>query len=215
MPALPTLMLFALVAALFVVVPGPSNLFVLGRGLQSGSRSAVAAATGCATGALTYVVATAAGLSALIASSQAVFAVLHYAGAAYLCWLGVKALRSPVVEPATSATPRSVWSSYRQGLVVEVGNPKVALFFLALFPQFLHRGAGSTATQVLVLGTVFVAIGLASDCLYALGAGRLNMWLRRHPSRLRRQRRATGVLYLGLGAWAALSGVRERPPAPS
>src|ERR1051325_10367125 len=152
MPDTGTLLIFTLVAAGFVAIPGPSNLFVLGRGLQSGTRAATAAALGNGTGAMGYVVMTAVGLSALIASSQVLFAVLHYAGAAYLCWLGVSALRARDGEPAAHAAARSPWTAYRRGAIVELGNPKVALFFLALFPQFIHRNAGATASQVLVLG---------------------------------------------------------------
>jgi threonine/homoserine/homoserine lactone efflux protein len=208
MPAADTLVAFALVAAAFVAIPGPSNLYVIARGLQSGPGAAVAGAAGCATGALTYVAATAAGLSALIASSQLVFAGLHYAGAAYLCWLGIAALRSPAAEAPRTTGNGSLWRSYRQGALVELGNPKVALFFLALFPQFVHRGDGSTALQVVVLGAIFVALGFASDSLYAMGSGRLSRWLARHPRRHRRQQSATGLLYLGLGGWAAASGSR-------
>jgi threonine/homoserine/homoserine lactone efflux protein len=206
MPATHTLIAFALVAAAFVAIPGPSNLYVIGRGLQSGPAAAVAGAAGCATGALTYVAATAAGLSALIASSQLVFAGLHYAGAAYLCWLGIVALRSPAAEAPKATGNGSLLRSYRQGAFVELGNPKVALFFLALFPQFLHRGDGPAALQVLVLGFVFVALGFVSDSLYAVSSGRLSRFLARHPRRWRRQQRATGLLYLGLGGWAAASG---------
>ena len=207
MPAVHTLVVFALVAAAFVAVPGPSNLYVLTRGLQSGSRAAVAGAAGCATGAFVYVTATAAGLAALLASSQIVFAALHYAGAAYLCWLGISALRSGAPElPRTVSGPRSVWRSYRQGALVELGNPKVALFFLALFPQFIHDGAGPAAVQVLVLGAIFVSCGFASDSLYALGSGRLRTLLIRRPRLRLRQHRATGLFYIGLGGWAALSG---------
>jgi threonine/homoserine/homoserine lactone efflux protein len=209
MPAAHTLLVFGLVAAAFVAAPGPSNLYVLGRGLQSGARAAIAGAAGCATGALTYVAATAAGLSALLASSQVAFAALHYAGAAYLCWLGIAALRSQAPEAPPARGPRSMWASYRQGLAVELGNPKVALFFLALFPQFLHGDAGPAAVQVLVLGTLFVALGLLSDSLYAVGSGQLNRWLSRRPRRRLRQRRATGALYLALGGWAALTGARR------
>jgi threonine/homoserine/homoserine lactone efflux protein len=208
MPAAHTLVAFALVAAAFVAIPGPSNLYVIARGLQSGPVAAVAGAAGCATGALTYVAATAAGLSALIASSQLVFAGLHYAGAAYLCWLGIAALRSPAAEAPRAAGNGSLWRSYRQGALVELGNPKVALFFLALFPQFVHRGDGPTALQVVVLGAIFVALGFVSDSMYAMGSGRLSRWLARHPRRRPRQQRATGVLYLGLGGWSAASGGR-------
>jgi threonine/homoserine/homoserine lactone efflux protein len=208
MPAAHTLVAFALVAAAFVAIPGPSNLYVIARGLQSGPGAAVAGAAGCATGALTYVAATAAGLSALIASSQLVFAGLHYAGAAYLCWLGIAALRSPAADAPRATGNGSLWRSYRQGALVELGNPKVALFFLALFPQFVHRGDGPTALQVVVLGAIFVALGFVSDSMYAMGSGRLSRWLARHPRRRRRQQRATGLLYLGLGGWAAASGGR-------
>ena len=208
MPAAHTLLAFSLIALAFIAIPGPSNLYVMARGLQSGSAAAIAGAAGCATGAMTYVAATAAGLSAVIASSQVVFAGLHYAGAAYLCWLGIAALRSRGSAPPRAAGHGSPWRSYRQGLYVELGNPKVALFFLALFPQFLDRGDGSTALQVLVLGVVFVALGFVSDSLYALGSGRLSAWLARRPGRRRRQQRATGLLYLGLGGWAAASGSR-------
>jgi threonine/homoserine/homoserine lactone efflux protein len=207
MPSLETLLVFSLVAAGFVAIPGPSNLFVLGRGIQSGSRAAIAGAAGCATGALTYVAATAVGLSALLASSQTVFEAIHYAGAAYLVWLGIVVLRGshPGLPDSAVAQPRSVWRSYRQGALVELGNPKVALFFVALFPQFVHAGAGAADVQILVLGAIFVTMGLASDCLYAVGSGRIRAWLMRRPQRMRRQQRATGLLYLGLGVWAALS----------
>ena len=200
--------MFLLVAAAFVAVPGPSNLFVLGRGLQGGARAAVAGATGCATGALTYVVATAAGLSALIASSQTVFATIHYAGAAYLCWLGVSALRTAHdgLAPDVEGGPTSIRAAYRHGVIVELGNPKVALFFLALFPQFVHRTAGAAWLQILVLGAIFVTVGLLSDCAYAVGSGRIRGWLLRRPGRMPRQQRMTGLLYIGLGLWAALAG---------
>jgi threonine/homoserine/homoserine lactone efflux protein len=207
MPAVHTLLAFTVLAAVFVAVPGPSNLYVLARGIQNGSRAAVAGAAGCATGAFTYVIATAAGLSALLASSHAIFAAIHYAGAAYLCWLGIAALRSRAPDLPRAATgPRSPWRSYRQGALVELGNPKVALFFLALFPQFIHPDAGPAAVQALIFGAIFVSLGFASDSVYALGSGRLRAILARRPKLRRRQHRATGLLYLGLGGWAAASG---------
>jgi len=207
MPSTHTLLVFALLAAAFVAVPGPSNLYVLTRGLQSGSRAAIAGAAGCATGAYIYVIATAAGLSALLASSQMVFAAIHYAGAAYLLWLGISALRSRAPElPRAAPGSKSVWRSYRQGALVELGNPKVALFFLALFPQFIHDGAGPAWLQSLIFGTIFVSLGFASDSMYALGSGRLRTLLIGRPRLRRRQHKATGVLYLGLGGWAVATG---------
>src|SRR5690242_10289658 len=144
MPATQTLLIFTLVAIGFVAIPGPSNPFVLGRGLSSGARPAIAGAAGCATGAMTYVAATAAGPSAPIPASQMAFAALHYAGAAYLIWLGITAWRSAhdATAPDAGGRSASVLGAYRQGTIVELGNPKVALFFLALFPQFVHSGAG-------------------------------------------------------------------------
>lgn len=218
MPSAETLAVFLLVATGVIVVPGPSNLYVLGRGLQSGPRAAVAGACGCATAALTYVVATAVGLSALIASSEVLFSAIHYAGAAYLCAIGVVALRRghATLAPGTPGdAPASVWPAYRQGVLVELGNPKVALFFLALFPQFIHRGAGPAWLQVLILGAAFAAIGLASDSAYAIGSGRLRArLLARHRRRLPWQR-MTGLLYIGLGVWAAFGGADRRAPAAS
>lgn len=217
MPSAETLAVFLLVATGVIVVPGPSNLYVLGRGLQSGPRAAVAGACGCATAALTYVVATAAGLSALIASSEMLFAAVHYAGAAYLCAIGVMALRrghDGLAHEPGAAAAASVWPAYRQGVLVELGNPKVALFFLALFPQFVHRGAGPAWLQVLILGALFTAIGLASDSAYAVGSGRLRARLLSRRRRLP-WRRVTGVLYIGLGLWAAFGGADRRAPAPS
>ena len=207
--------MFLLVATGVIVVPGPSNLYVVGRGLQSGPRAAVAGACGCATAALTYVVATAAGLSALISSSEMLGAAIHYAGAVYLCALGVVALRRKDdgrAGGAVTAAPARIWPAYRQGVLVELGNPKVALFFLALFPQFIHRGAGPAWLQVLILGALFAVIGLTSDSVYAVGSGRLRARLetrRRRPP----WGRLPGVLYIGLGLWAAFGGADRRAAA--
>jgi threonine/homoserine/homoserine lactone efflux protein len=213
MPTPATLLLFAAVALGFAALPGPSNLFVLARGIGVGARPALAGAAGCATGAAVYVVMTAVGLSALLASSQTVFAILHYLGAAYLVLLGVRAIRTRGPDPhgtgaedAADPAERRLWRSYRQGVVVELSNPKVTLFFLALFPQFVHSGRGPAWAQIVVLGAVFVVVGFLSDATYAVGSGALGRWLRRRPALLRRQPQVSGALYLGLGAWVAASG---------
>lgn len=212
MPTFATLLVFAAVALGFAALPGPSNLFVLARGIGVGTRPALAGAAGCATGASVYVAMTAVGLSALLASSQTVFAIVHYAGAGYLIVLGVRAWRAaPEVgvgeagDPSGRGTPR-LWRSYRQGVVVELSNPKVALFFLALFPQFVHASRGAAWAQIVVLGALFVAIGFLSDATYALGSGALRRLLRRRPALLRSQPRVSGLLYLGLGGWVLSGG---------
>jgi threonine/homoserine/homoserine lactone efflux protein len=184
---------FCLVAAGFVAVPGPSNLFVAARSAQHGVRTAVAGAAGVATGSLLYVLATAAGLAALLASSATATRALHYAGAVYLAWLGVRHLRTGTMAP-DRGSPRG--RAYRQGLVVELANPKVALFFMALLPQFVRPGAGPAALQLVVLGVAFVSLGLASDCLYAALAHRIAI----------RRGRAIGLVYVGLAGWTAASG---------
>lgn len=132
--------------------------------------------------------------------------------------LGVRAWRAPPETAVALDAPggeRRLGRSYRQGVVVELSNPKVALFFLALFPQFVHAERGAAATQILVLGTLFVIVGFLSDATYAVGSGALGRWLRRRPSLLRRQPQLSGALYVGLGAWVAASGASaDAAPRP-
>ena len=157
---------------------------------------------------MVYVAATAFGLVAVLASSALAFSAIRWLGVAYLLFLGVRALlrRDPGLLPAGSDLPRSRWASYRQGFLVGIVNPKVAVFFLASFPQFVDPGQGSATLQVLALGAVFVTLGLTADVLNALGSSAIGAWLRRRPAFVRRQSRIAGALYLGLGAWAAAAG---------
>src|SRR5262245_40184814 len=177
MPDSATLLTFVAIAAVFAAVPGPSNLFVVSQGLRAGRRAGLAAAAGCALGALTYVAATTVGLAAVLASSAPALSVLHYVGGAYLLFLGVRLLRDRPALPASDvggsgparAAPRARF--FRRGVFVELSNPKVALFFLALFPQFVDPHQGPAQAQILILGVIFCAVGLASDSLYALAGG--------------------------------------------
>ena len=209
MPALDTILVFAGATLALIAVPGPSNLFILARGVASGRRAAVASAFGIETGTLLYVVATAVGLAAVLASSAVAFNALRYLGVAYLVFLGVRALRS---RPSPAAAPddgaRAWWPSYRRGLLVGLANPKVALFFLAFFPQFVSPAAGSATTQVLVLGGVFLTLSICADLVNASVASALGRWLARRPGLVRRQAQAEGVAYLGIGAWALVAGGR-------
>jgi threonine/homoserine/homoserine lactone efflux protein len=195
----------------FAAIPGPSNLYVVSQGLRAGRRSALITAVGCALGAWTYVVATALGLAALLASSATTLSVLHYVGGAYLILLGVRTFRRrrsalEVTQTAAPAGGRFV----RRGLLIELSNPKVALFFLALFPQFVHVSRGAIWSQVLVLGGVFCLIGLASDSLYAFASGALHRNLARNRRALARGNALSGVICVGLGAWSMWSGARTR-----
>jgi threonine/homoserine/homoserine lactone efflux protein len=200
-PSASTLALFALAALALIAIPGPNMLFVAAQSMSGGRRTGVAAAAGLLTGTLIYVFAAAAGVAALIASSALAFDVLRYAGAAYLVFLGIKAWRS---RQAPSAIPVDTRRAYRQAIVVNLLNPKTALFFLAFLPQFVDPARGPAAVQVLVLGAVLCGIGFALDCSYAalaslaakrfLGTG-LN--------------RVSGAVYVALGAAAALTGGRH------
>jgi threonine/homoserine/homoserine lactone efflux protein len=198
-PAPSTLALFALAAIALIAIPGPNMLFVVAQSLGSGRRAGYAAALGLLTGTLIYVAATAAGVAALIASSALAFDALRYLGAAYLIYLGVKAWR-------TRDTPVRfgirTGHAYRQAIVVQLLNPKVALFFLAFLPQFVDPQRGPVATQVLVLGAILGTLGLAMDCGYAV----IGSIAQQRFSGLNRY---AGAVYIALGAAAALTGGRR------
>ncbi len=202
-----TLLLFALSAAALVAVPGPNLLYIMTRSIADGRRAGVASALGVETGTLVWIAAAAAGLAAVLASSELAFNVVKWAGVAYLVYLGVRTLRRPAPIPLGGAEPlgASLRGAFLQGLIVNVLNPKVALFFLAFLPQFIDPTRDATG-QILVLGAIFFVIALAIDLAYALGAGALGSWLRRRPEFLRRQHYATGGVYLLLAAAAALAG---------
>ena len=205
MPAPSTLALFALAALALIAIPGPNMVYVATRSMSEGRRSGFASALGLLTGTLMNVIAAAAGLSALIASSATAYDALRYLGAAYLVFLGVKALRQRGSGPdAAAPRPVSLARAYRQAIVVQLLNPKVALFFLAFLPQFVDPERGPVWTQVLVLGAILGSLGFLMDCTYAIvsaaAAGRL---------RGRGTGKVTGTVYIVLGAAAALTGGRH------
>jgi threonine/homoserine/homoserine lactone efflux protein len=207
MPTIGTLGIFVVATLALIAVPGPATFFLLSRGVTSGRRAALLSALGVETGTVLFVCLTAFGLSALIASTRFAFATLHYLGAGYLLFLAWRALRSTAEAPRSNGeATRSFWRSYRQGFLVGASNPKVALFFLAFFPQFVRPDRGSTTTQVLVLGGVFVALGLAADALNSLASAAIGRWLARRPSFLRTRSRVEAASYAGLAGWALASG---------
>jgi threonine/homoserine/homoserine lactone efflux protein len=212
MPAPATILVFALAAGVLVAIPGPNHLYIVTRSVAQGRRIGLASAFGVETGTLVHITAAAVGLSALIASSATAFNVVRYLGAAYLAYLGVRALLRDRGTELIDAQARghSVRRAYLDGILVNVLNPKVALFFVAFLPQFVDPGRGTTATQILVLGLVVFVIATASDIVYALAAGALGGWLRGRPGFLRRQRYVTGGIYLGLAAAATFAGGERR-----
>jgi threonine/homoserine/homoserine lactone efflux protein len=209
MPATGTMLAFAAAALALITLPGPGMLLLLARGIGAGRRAAVFSAFGLETGTTVYVIATAAGLSAVLASSALAFSVVRYAGAAYLIALGIRTLagRAESLDAPSQASP-SALRAYRQAVLIGVTNPKIAIFFLAFFPQFVDPHRGSTVTQVFALGALFVVMALAVDLFVASAAGTVGGWLQRRPLFLRRERYVTGSVYLALGMSAAAGPVR-------
>lgn len=204
------LLVFAGASLVLIVVPGPSVLFVIGRGISLGRRAAVVTVVGNALGAYVQVIAVAAGLGAAVERSAALFTVLKLSGAAYLIYLGVSAIRrrgslSAAIEDRAVAA-RSTTHLVRDGFVVGVTNPKVIAFFAAFLPQFVDPSAGPVPLQILLLGAVFAAIALVSDSAWGVAAGAARRWLRGSPTRLERLGGAGGVVMIGLGVRLALSG---------
>jgi threonine/homoserine/homoserine lactone efflux protein len=194
-----------------IVVPGPAVLYIVTRSVDQGRTAGLASAAGIATGGLVHVAAAALGLSAILASSAVAFSALKYLGAAYLIFLGVRTLLTRP-DPAREATrsQRTLGSLFSQGVVVQALNPKVALFFLAFLPQFVDPARGDVLGQTLLLGAMFVVLGLCSDSLYAVVAGSAGDWLKRQPAWVSAQRYVAGSVFIGLGVTTAVSGAKTK-----
>lgn len=209
MPDATHLAAFAVAAATIALIPGPGILYVLARSLGGGRQAGLRSSYGTGVGGLIHVAAAAAGLSALIAASATAFTVVRYVGAAYLVWLGFKALAARnAAPPAAASIGAQTGDVFRQGVLTEAFNPKTVLFFLTFLPQFCQPENGPVALQVLLLGTVSVVLNTGVDVAVAFGAGRLSERLRARPGMWRRQQVATGSVLVGLGIYAAASGHR-------
>ena len=204
MPSAQTLVLFAAAALALIVVPGPAVLYIVAQSIDRGRRAGLVSALGVATGGLVHVTAAAVGLSALLVSSATAFTVVKVAGAAYLIGVGLLTLLRRPEEPALEAPrERRLRRVYGPGVLVNVLNPKTALFFLAFLPQFVDRGAGSVGVQIVVLGLLFVVLAVSSDSLWALAAGTASGWLRASRRFLAIRRYVSGAVFVGLGVLAA------------
>ena len=194
---------------MLLVTPGPAVLYITARSMTQGLRAGLVSVLAIETGNSVHAFGAALGLAALNASSALAFSTVKYIGAAYLVFLGVRKLSSgPASASATALKPRpaSLRTVYVQGIVVAVLNPKTALFFLAFLPQFVTPALGHATGQMLVLGGTFVLLAAVSDGAYALLASTAGRWLWRHPQFVRGERYVSGTVYIGLGAFAALSG---------
>ncbi|MFD8075947.1 LysE family translocator [Streptomyces sp. NBC_00510] len=211
MVSMDRLLAFAAMSLLVIVIPGPSVLFVIGRALAHGRRTALASVLGNFIGSYLLVVAVAFGLGSLIERSLTLYLVVKLAGAAYLVLLGVKAFRHrrELTVGAMDGPDRPVRGDLRtvaDGLAVGVTNPKGIVFFAAVLPQFVDHSAGSLPAQMLLLGLVPIGIGLVSDTLWGLTASAARVWLGRSDRRLSAIGGAGGLAMIGLGVTVATTG---------
>ncbi len=200
---------FTLASLVLIVIPGPGVLFVVGRALAHGRRSALATALGHAAGNYVVAACVAVGLGTILQRSAAVFVVVKIAGAAYLMWLGIQAIRhrkSLADAFAAAAEPREGWRALRDGMVVGVTNPKSYILFGAVLPQFVNRAHGNVPGQMLLLALVSVAIGAISDCAWGFTASVVRNWFARSPRRFEMVGGAGGLAMIGVGVTVAITG---------
>jgi threonine/homoserine/homoserine lactone efflux protein len=207
------LLAFGITALVIIAIPGPSVLFVVGRALTYGRGVALTSVLGNSLGLFAVMVLVSLGLGAVVAESVAVFEAVKLAGAAYMLWLGVQAIRHRRglrVDDRGAPAAALPWPrALRQGFLVGVSNPKAFMMFGAVLPQFVHRGAGHVTGQMLVLGGLAFLIGLSSDSLWALLASRLREWFNASAERGRALGAVGGVSMIGLGVALALTGRPE------
>ena len=183
----------------FVFIPGPATLLTVARATSSGTRAGIATGAGIAVGDLMHTILAVVGISAILAASASLFSMVKYAGAAYLFYLGAQAiLTKSSLDEGTGSGAVSAWSAFKQGFVTEILNPKTALFFLAFLPQFVNPAKGMVALQLVLLGVLFVLLGLLSTVVFAVAAGSLSRVLRSNSRFLRWRGRLVGGVYCGL-----------------
>ncbi len=203
------LLAFTVTALVLIAIPGPSVLFTVSRAITLGRGAGVATVAGNTVGAFTQVVAVAFGIGPLVERSVALFTVLKLAGAAYLVFLGVQAIRHrQSLAEALGATieQKTTTRIVIDGFTVGVTNPKVIVFFAAMLPQFVDRQAGNVPVQIIALGAIFAGIALISDSTWALAAGTVRNWLGRSQRRLELIGGIGGLAMIGIGARLALTG---------
>lgn len=185
------------------IAPGPDLIFILSRTIGQGTKVGLAACAGVCSGATVHVCAAVVGISALLATSATAFSVVKYIGAAYLLYLGIQALRSPgqkfSLDEAKKKARLTTWQAYRQGMLIDVLNPKVAIFFMAFLPQFVRADHGSTSAQLALLGMLVILVDILTEVTLILLAARLSGFFRRHPRASAWLDRSFGTILVGLG----------------
>ena len=207
LPDAPTLALFFAASMILLVTPGPAVFYIVARSIDQGRLAGVVSTLGVAAGSCVHSLAAALGISAILASSATAFTVVKLIGAGYLIYLGVrKFLVADPIETNLETERRELREIFVQGVIVNVFNPKTALFFLAFLPQFVDVSKGYVALQMILLGVMFSILGILSDGAYAVAAGTFGRWIKRHAGVLRAQRYFAGSVYLGLGVLTAATG---------
>jgi threonine/homoserine/homoserine lactone efflux protein len=206
-----TLAVFSAAALLLLVIPGPAVLYIVAQSVSRGRVAGLVSMLGIQVGGLVHVIAAAVGLSALVVQSAVAFSTVKYAGAAYLVFLGVRRLLGRD-EDAQGSVPRErrLRTLFANGIVVNVFNPKTALFFFAFLPQFITPSRGNVTTQMLFLGCLFVVLATLSDGVYALAAGSVGHLLKGNRRFVKGERYFAGTVYIGLGVTTAFSGSRSK-----
>lgn len=210
MPSIETLIAFTLAAIVMNLSPGPSNLYVMARTLEQGVRGGLAAVAGLAAGSLLHVLAAVLGLSAIFTYSPAAYTALKVVGALYLIYLGISALTrkqsaGPVIENAGLDQGKSTGKIFKESVFVELSNPKTALFFIALLPQFVDPDAGAAAPQFLLLGLIVTLSAIPCDLFVTLFTNKASSLIKENPSLQIWQDRVSGSILTGLGAYVLLS----------
>ncbi len=206
MPTVATLAAFAAASLAIMVIPGPAVLYIINRSVADGRRVGIASVAGIELGSFVHAVAAALGLSAIMATSSVAFTTVKWLGAGYLIFTGIRTLATRPAALDISRPAVSPRRAFRQGVTINVLNPKVALFFMSFLPQFIHPDRGRAGTQALILGLVFVTVGFLTDGAYALGASLLRGLLLRGKALGFVQRYVAGTVFIGLGLVAASTG---------
>lgn len=209
LPSHSQLLFFVTAAAILLAIPGPAVLYIVSRSIGHGRNAGLVSALGIGVGTLVHTTAAAVGLSALLVSSARAFSVVKYLGAAYLIFLGIQRLRSKAsisAEAKADVRRNSLARIFGQGIVVNILNPKTALFFFAFLPQFIDPVRGHVATQIASLGVLFACLGTTSDSLWALFSGSVAGWLRGNPNWMRGERYVSGGILISLGLATGFAG---------
>jgi threonine/homoserine/homoserine lactone efflux protein len=204
LPSIDILLAFSIASLILNLSPGPSNLYVMARSIAQGSRGGIVASLGLASGGLVHVMAAVLGLSALFQHSPTLYTIVKLVGAAYLIYLGVSywlASRRSLVARRSEVPDKPLMAVFRESIFVEVSNPKTALFFIALLPQFVVPESGPVWQQLLVLGMIVTLLALPCDILVAIFSSKLSNWLITHEHAQRVQQRISGSLLFGMGTF--------------